>query len=216
MLPLMCKEGCESSMNRSEIAEDILNREWNLFQQVQNVGGRASCQEDERTFRIMRAAQFEAWNEAMLASYQKDLIRAEEAGRNPLSEKYGYMMRSTHPEEYEQIRELLPPVSQEKGRLVEEILAIEMPQTAKFRAMYPNLGRRGRPLTAAEDHGAVTSVETYTRGELTTYSEQTLELYLNHLQKLEQNKVRFPMIVMKATVRANGYFSLDEAEKACR
>lgn len=216
MLPLMCKEGCESSMNRSEIAEDILNREWNLFQQVQNVGGRASCQEDERTFRIMRAAQFEAWNEAMLASYQKDLIRAEEAGRNPLSEKYGYMMRSTHPEEYEQIRELLPPVSQEKGRLVEEILAIEMPQTAKFRAMYPNLGRRGRPLTAEEDHGAVTSVETYTRGELTTYSEQTLELYLNHLQKLEQNKVLFPMIVMKATVRANGYFSLDEAEKACR
>ena len=216
MLPLMCKEGSESSMNRSEIAEDILNREWNLFQQVQNVGGRASCQEDERTFRIMRAAQFEAWNEAMLASYQKDLIRAEEAGRNPLSEKYGYMMRSTHPEEYEQIRELLPPVSQEKGRLVEEILAIEMPQTAKFRAMYPNLGRRGRPLTAEEDHGAVTSVETYTRGELTTYSEQTLELYLNHLQKLEQNKVLFPMIVMKATVRANGYFSLDEAEKACR
>ena len=43
-----------------------------------------------------------------------------------------------------------------------------------------------------------------------------LELYLNHLQKLEQNKVLFPMIVMKATVRANGYFSLDEAEKACR
>ena len=60
-------------MNRSEIAEDILNREWNLFQQVQNVGGRASCQEDERTFRIMRAAQFEAWNEAMLASYRQDL-----------------------------------------------------------------------------------------------------------------------------------------------
>lgn len=69
-------------MNRSEIAEDILNREWNLFQQVQNVGGRASCQEDERTFRIMRAAQFEAWNEAMLASYRQDLIQAEEAGRN--------------------------------------------------------------------------------------------------------------------------------------
>ncbi len=212
----MCGEGCESSMNRSEIAEDILNREWNLFQQVQNVGGRASCQEDERTFRIMRAAQFEAWNEAMLASYRQDLIQAEEAGRNPLSEKYGYMMRSTHPQEYEQIQDLLPPVSPEKERLVEEILAIEISQTAKFRAMYPNLGRRGRPLTTAEDHDAVTSVETYTRGELQTYSERTLELYLNHLRKLEQNKVLFPLIVMKATVRANGYFSLDEAEKVFR
>ena len=212
----MCGEGCESSMNRSEIAEDILNREWNLFQQVQNVGGRASCQEDERTFRIMRAAQFEAWNEAMLASYRQDLIQAEEAGRNPLSEKYGYMMRSTHPQEYEQIQDLLPPVSPEKERLVEDILAIEISQTAKFRAMYPNLGRRGRPLTTAEDHDAVTSVETYTRGELQTYSERTLELYLNHLRKLEQNKVLFPLIVMKATVRANGYFSLDEAEKVFR
>ena len=212
----MCGEGCESSMNRSEIAEDILNREWNLFQQVQNVGGRASCQEDERTFRIMRAAQFEAWNEAMLASYRQDLIQAEEAGRNPLSEKYGYMMRSTHPQEYEQIQDLLPPVSPEKERLVEEILAMEISQTAKFRAMYPNLGRRGRPLTTAEDHDAVTSVETYTRGELQTYSERTLELYLNHLRKLEQNKVLFPLIVMKATVRANGYFSLDEAEKVFR
>ena len=212
----MCGEGCESSMNRSEIAEDILNREWNLFQQVQNVGGRASCQEDERTFRIMRAAQFEAWNEAMLASYRQDLIQAEEAGRNPLSEKYGYMMRSTHPQEYEQIQDLLPPVSPEKERLVEEILAIEISQTAKFRAMYPNLGRRGRPLTTAEDHDAVTSVETYTRGELQTYSERTLELYLNHLRKLEQNKVLFPLIVMKATVRANGYFSLDEAAKVFR
>ena len=203
-------------MNRSEIAEDILNREWNLFQQVQNVGGRASCQEDERTFRIMRAAQFEAWNEAMLASYRQDLIQAEEAGRNPLSEKYGYMMRSTHPQEYEQIQDLLPPVSPEKERLVEEILAIEISQTAKFRAMYPNLGRRGRPLTTAEDHDVVTSVETYTRGELQTYPERTLELYLNHLRKLEQNKVLFPLIVMKATVRANGYFSLDEAEKVFR
>ena len=126
------------------------------------------------------------------------------------------MMRSTHPQEYEQIQDLLPPVSPEKERLVEEILAIEISQTAKFRAMYPNLGRRGRPLTTAEDHDAVTSVETYTRGELQTYSERTLELYLNHLRKLEQNKVLFPLIVMKATVRANGYFSLDEAEKVFR
>ena len=151
----------------------------------------------------------------MLASYRQDLMHAEETGHNLLSEKYGYMMQSTFPGEYERIRELLPPVSAEKEQLVEQILEIELRQTKEFRQMYPNLGKRGRPLTTAEDAGG-TSVETYTRGELTTYSEQTLELYLNHLQKLEQNKVLFPMIVMKATVRANGYFSLDEAEKACR
>ncbi len=199
-------------MERTEMTADILNREWDMFQQVQNVGGRASCQENERAFRLMRQAQFAAWNEDMLASYQKDLIRAEETGHNLLSEKYGYMMKWTYPEEYEQIRDQLPPVSAKKEKLVEAILEIELKQTKQFRAMYPNLGKRGRPLTAAEDANG-TSVETYTRGELTSYSVETLQTYLEHIRKLEHNKVLFPLIVMRATVRASGYVSLDEAER---
>ena len=199
-------------MERTEMTADILNREWDMFQQVQNVGGRASCQENERAFRLMRQAQFAAWNEDMLASYQKDLIRAEETGHNLLSEKYGYMMKWTYPEEYEQIRDQLPPVSAKKEKLVEAILEIELKQTKQFRAMYPNLGKRGRPLIAAEDANG-TSVETYTRGELTSYSVETLQAYLEHIRKLEHNKVLFPLIVMRATVRASGYVSLDEAER---
>ena len=208
-------EGFDSRMDKTELTQNILDREWNMFQQVQNIGGRACCQDDEATFRLMRGAQFAAWNEAMLTSYQNDLIHAEETGENLLSEKYGYMMKSTHPDEYEQIRELLPPVSEEKEKLVEEILAIEIRQTGKFRDMYPNLGKCGRPLTTAEDSGEA-SVETYTRGELLTYSMETLELYLTHLRKLDQSKILFPLLVMKATVRASGYFTLDEAERACR
>lgn len=202
-------------MDRTELTQNILDREWNMFQRVQNVGGRACCQDNEVTFRLMRGAQFSAWNEAMLASYQNDLIHAEEAGENLLSEKYGYMMKWTYPDEYEQIRELLPPVSAKKEKLVEEILAIEIRQTARFREMYPNLGKCGRPLTTAEDSGE-TSVETYTRGELLSYSVETLELYLAHLRKLDQSKILFPLLVMKATVRASGYFTLNEAERACR
>ena len=80
-------------MEKAERISDILSREWNMFQKVQNTGGRASCQDDQRGFCVMRGAQFAAWDDAMLASYQKDLIRAEEAGENLLSEKYGYMMR---------------------------------------------------------------------------------------------------------------------------
>ena len=83
----MCGEGCESSMNRSEIAEDILNREWNLFQQVQNVGGRASCQEDPYTFDIMRKSQFYTWDLPVLESYQEDLKEAKQSGWNLLTEK---------------------------------------------------------------------------------------------------------------------------------
>lgn len=201
-------------MERTETVKDILDREWNMFQNVQNVGGRASCQEDERSFRIMRGAQFAAWSDDMLASYRQDLIHAEETGHNLLSEKYGYMMQSTFPGEYERIREMLPPVSPEKEQLVEQILKIELRQTKEFRQRYPNLGKCGRPLTTAEDASG-TSVETYTRGELMTYSFETLKQYLHHLKELEQSNVLFPMIVMQETVKANGYFSLDAAEKAC-
>lgn len=202
-------------MDRQAIIENVLDREWDMFQNVQNVGGRASCQEDSITFRIMRRAQFEGWDDETLASYQNDLAEAETSGHNLLSEKYGYMMKWTFPDEYEQIKDLLPPVSAEKAQLVEEILDIELRQTAKFREMYPNIGRQGRPLTAAEDHLG-TSVETYTRGELLTYSCQTLRKHLEHLRKLDQKKILYPMIIMKATVRAGGYLSLDEAERALK
>lgn len=202
-------------MDRQAIIENVLDREWDMFQNVQNAGGRASCQEDSITFRIMRRAQFEGWDDETLASYQNDLAEAETSGHNLLSEKYGYMMKWTFPDEYEQIKDLLPPVSAEKAQLVEEILDIELRQTAKFREMYPNIGRQGRPLTAAEDHLG-TSVETYTRGELLTYSCQTLRKHLEHLRKLDQKKILYPMIIMKATVRAGGYLSLDEAERALK
>ena len=202
-------------MERKDYINDILGREWEMFQKVQNTGGRASCQDDPNSFRIMRGSQFEAWNDAMLASYQQDLIRAEEEGRNLLTEKYGYMMKWTHPEEYRYIQEQLPPVSEEKMQVIELILAIEIKQTKKFREMYPYLGRCGRPLTEAENDGG-TSVETYSRGELMTYSLDTLKQYLLHICKLEQSKILFPLKVMKATVLASGYLSLDEAEYMCR
>ena len=200
-------------MDKEKLVKDILDREWKMFQLVQNKGGRATCQENEDAFRLMRGSQFEAWNSKMLESYQRDLVRAEQTGHNLLSEKYGYMMKSTFKDEYEEIRALLPPISPEKQQIVEEILVITIRQTRTFRAMYPNLGRFGRPLTTAED-GNDTSVETYTRGELLTYSMETLDLYLEHMKALDNRKILFPLIVMDATVRASGYASLAEAEKA--
>ena len=40
-----------------EKVEKILQLEWNMFQKVENIGGRASCQEDFETFYIMRRSQ---------------------------------------------------------------------------------------------------------------------------------------------------------------
>ena len=61
--------------------------EWELFDQVQNIGGRAVCQDNWSTFQIMRSSQLLPWPPELLSSYRDDLLEAKAAGRNPLSEK---------------------------------------------------------------------------------------------------------------------------------
>lgn len=92
-----------------DITKQIVELEWAMFGKVQNRGGRAACQDDAQTFSIMRTSQLAAWTEEMRQSYLDDLRAAQSAGRNPLAEKYGYMMARTCPAEYEQIKDRLPP-----------------------------------------------------------------------------------------------------------
>ena len=54
------------------IAELIL-KEWNQFQKVQNEGGRASCQNHMKEFVMNRLAQFLTWSDEMRESYYQDL-----------------------------------------------------------------------------------------------------------------------------------------------
>lgn len=81
----------------SDLIDLVIDKEWKMFDRVQNEGGRASCQNDPATFRIMRASQFMTWPEDLLRSYLADLEHAERAGRNLLTEKYAFMMEYTLP-----------------------------------------------------------------------------------------------------------------------
>ena len=62
--------------HRQDIADSkdsfLLAAEWPMFQAVHNRGGRALCQDNKKTFTIMRLGQFAAWDEATLASYLDD------------------------------------------------------------------------------------------------------------------------------------------------
>jgi len=49
-------------MERKELTNCILELEWDMFTNVTNVGGRASCQDDRKTFIIMRKAQAHIWS----------------------------------------------------------------------------------------------------------------------------------------------------------
>lgn len=196
------------------LVREIVSREWELFDKVQNRGGRASCQDDKRTFEIMRASQLEAWSIPMRESWSHDLTEAVKAGRNPMSEKYGYMMARTSPAEYEQIAHLLPERTAEKDKLIDFICQAHVMWQEKVAAKYPHLAGRGRPIRKEEDSMSVTSLETYLWGELATYSLETLKAYHAYVRELMFIGRNLCEMILKNTAEYYGYESLELAEAA--
>lgn len=157
--------------------DEIIQLEWEQFDKVQNVGGRANCQDDFKTFYIMRHSQFALWSAATLASYKQDLEEANAIGRNLITEKYAHMMASTAPEEYAQIKDRLPIPDEKTQAIIEAVVAIEVGWMEDFYARHPELKDKARYIHQSEDDLEHTSSETYLRGELMTYSGTTLARY---------------------------------------
>jgi hypothetical protein len=202
-----------SVTTRKDIIESIIETEWKMFQEVPNIGGRAACQEDSETFRIMRAGQSASWSDAALKSYLDDLNEAKRSGRNLLTEKYARMMHSTSPLEYAQIEHLLPPVDPEAIELIEQIVENVLRWEEELLEKYPYIIKRGRPLFSEEDSIGVTSMETYLRGELSTYSLRTLELYLDHIHKEQSENVNGSAVTLLYMMNQYGFDSLEEANE---
>lgn len=194
---------------------DIASAEWELFQQVQNTGGRASCQDDPDTFFKMRMSQWMVYSDEVLQSYWDDLQSACAAGRNPIFEKYGYMMETTYPEEYAQLKDSLPKPSEAKKELVEKLVSVHLVWDRWMLEHYPNLRKNGRVLTAGEDsvyEGS--SSESYLRGELLTCSERTLTLMWEQTRQACDRGENLLKQIIENETAFYGYQSLEEAEAA--
>ena len=193
----------------------IVEEEWRQFQQVQNEGGRASCQDDRSTFVLMRTSQFTPWNEEVLASYQQDLNRAGEEGWNLLTEKYARMMEHTAPQQYARLADRLPKRGTERQQLQELLVSIMMRWTREVEQRCPHLMGRGRNLSSVQDGPWNVSSETYLRGELGTYSDETLGLYAQMVLDLLAQGENLVEQNMTCMARGYGYRSLKDAENAC-
>ena len=198
---------------REDMIDSIIKAEWQMFQDVPNIGGRAACQDDLETFRIMRAGQSASWSDATLESYLDDLNEAKRSGRNLLTEKYARMMGSTSPLEYARIEHLLPPVDPEAIELIEQIVKIVLEWEQELLEKYPYIIKRSRPLFSTEDSVGVTSMETYLMGELPTYSLRTLELYVDHIQKEQSENINGSAVTLLHMMKQYGFGSLEEANE---
>lgn len=200
-----------AGMDKGRLVEEIAKLEFEAFDKVQNEGGRASCQNDWPTFSIMRKSQYLTWDREMLMQYLYDFRREYKRGHNLIEEKYGRMMESTAPEEYEKIKGHFPELSPEKKAIIEQIVGLQVGWMEEFAGKYPALADNARSIHTWEDHAFDTSYETYLRGELGTYSDKMLELYGRYVVAYARSGKNLTYDIMENSVKMYGYGSIEEA-----
>lgn len=206
------KEVKEESFKES-LVNELVTLEWKDFDKVENEGGRANCQNDWNTFSIMRKSQYLAWTEEMIKSYIHDFQEAKHRGWNLMTEKYGRMMESTDPIGYIRIYKSLPELSQEKKAIIEAIIEIQVNWMEEFAKRYPKSAGNARSIRTSQDNVHNTSYETYLRGELGTYSDQTLDLYGRFIANLSRKGDNLAEMIMANTASLYGYQSLKDLEE---
>jgi hypothetical protein len=198
------------------VIRDILDREWKMFQAVRGLDGPAPCQQDRRTFEIMRSSQLLSWDQKTAESYLDDLRRAGAAGHNLMTEKYARMMESTSPCECRGVGAVIPELDTAAARLVEQLSELSVRWMEEAAVKYPLVASRGRPIRSCDDSRFTTSFETYNRGELATYSAKTLRLLQTHYLELAASGKNPAEMILEHTMVSYGFASLDDAEAALR
>lgn len=199
----------------NEKIQKIIDIEWEMFQQVDNIGGRADCQDDKETFYIMRRSQYENWSQEMIGIYFDYLSRCAADGRNLVTEKYARMMAYTDPQYYDKyLRDHLPAVPLSNYPLIGRIVDQMMTWEEALAARYPHLAGSSRPIRSDQDKYGFTSMETYARGELETYPHELLLAYLRHIDVLLARGQSMSENILSTMTGLYGYDSIEEAEKA--
>ena len=198
----------ENKMTKDELIEKIIAKEWLYFSNLNNIGGRAACQDNKEDFVIMRKAQWLTFDLKTLESYWQDLNSL----KNPLFEKYARMMKNNNPVEYEKLGSVLEEISLEKRALVNKIMLIYMEWEEEFFSKFPIYASMGRVLYSFQDSQEETSIETYLRGELYSYSERTLILYLDYIRKMYDNGENLAIENMNNIAKMQDFKSCEDVE----
>lgn len=180
---------------REGLLQEILDREWDMFQKVKSAGP-ASCQSSPDTFRTIRGSIFQLWPPQLMAAYIVELCKAQWEGRNLLTEKYARMDN------------LIPPIN--TNPVIDEIVAIEEKWQEEIRQKYPGLYARSCRSTDPTGDGRNFSV--YLRCELETYGDLALQIYYDWVDQARRAEANYSLTMLTRIVLDSGFKSLDEAE----
>lgn len=197
-------------MQKNDIIQKIVNEEWLQFSNTKNIGKRAICQDQKGNFIASRTAYWNMYDIDILQSYLSDINTATSKNQNLITYKYGYMMKYTDKNYYDSIENMLPLIDIKKEKLIDTILLIYMSWEAEISEKYPTLDNKNRKLYSSSDTKNNTSVETYMRGELSTYSYNTLELIAKYFLLNVTNKVN---LVYEYMVHLNNYENTSNTDK---
>lgn len=202
----------KSDVRKEELADKITLLEWESFDKVCGLDGRAECQDDWETFSIMRKSQYMTWTSELLKQWIAEFALAVSQGRNLITEKYARMMQSTDPEKYADMQDKLPVLSEDFIKVREAVVGIQVYWIEKFSESYPALADRARTIHTSEDSIYQTSYETYLRGELSTYSFELLIAYSQWITGMYRKGENLALKIMENTVKAYGYSSLEDVK----
>ena len=118
----------------------------------------------------------------------------------------------TAPKKFENLKGLLLQPTELSLQFIEEITKIQTAWMEEYAAQYPYVAAGNRYIRQKDAPPYATSFETYTWGELHTYSERTLALYAKRVLEYKEAGVNMVMEIMQATVKQYGYEDLDECE----
>ena len=152
--------------------ERVVALEWEQFDAVLGMNGRAGCQDDLRRFSAYRCAQYLAFPHGLIPRVLAELEQAELSGRNLVEEKYARMMAATDPAEFNRTwANALPLTSAVKRGTLGQLRELLAPALAQAARELPQAHRHARPDVSSP--GAVSALD-YFLAELEGYSLSTI------------------------------------------
>ncbi len=200
------------ALDRNAIIKKIVKLEFEAFDKVQNIDGRANCQDDWPYFNVMRTSQYMTWPDDMLSELLKLWEHNKATGWNMITEKYARMMESTDPERYKELEKNLPLKSIHDIKVVDQIAQIQVDWMEEFAEQYPLLASQARTISSNSDEVYNTSYETYLKGELLTYSSELIKMYGKFIVKLAKEGKNLAQMTIANTAKLQGYSTLEAAE----